>query len=270
MHPSQEAAARSLGLSRFQALRRVILPQAIRRVIPPLLNDFIGLQKDTALVGTLGVIEAFNQSQIDSAATFTYGAYLAAAALFVAITIPLARLTDWLIARDRQKRQATGARAHERAQAGRRAQVVRRARGAARDRPRARRPRGRLPDRRLRLGQVDAAALRQPARAGRRGPDLPRRRGDHAARRGRERGAAADRDRLPGLQPLPAHDRAAQRHARAARRAQALARRGGGAGARAARALRARATGATSTRTGSRAASSSASRSCARWRCGRS
>ncbi|HEX3686342.1 MAG TPA: amino acid ABC transporter permease [Gaiellaceae bacterium] len=108
VHPSQEAAARSLGLSRFKALRRVILPQAIRRVIPPLLNDFIGLQKDTALVGTLGVVEAFNQSQIDSAATFTYGAYLAAAALFVAITIPLARLTDWLIARDRQKRQAAG------------------------------------------------------------------------------------------------------------------------------------------------------------------
>ena len=108
VHPSQEAAARSLGLSRFQALRRVILPQAIRRVIPPLLNDFIGLQKDTALVGTLGVIEAFNQSQIDSNATFTYGAYLAAAALFVAITIPLARLTDWLIARDRRRRQAGG------------------------------------------------------------------------------------------------------------------------------------------------------------------
>ncbi len=108
VHPSQEAAARSLGLSRFQALRRVILPQAIRRVIPPLLNDFIGLQKDTALVGTLGVIEAFNQSQIDSNATFTYGAYLAAAVLFVAITIPLARLTDWLIARDRRRRQAAG------------------------------------------------------------------------------------------------------------------------------------------------------------------
>jgi polar amino acid transport system permease protein len=109
VHPSQEAAARSLGLSRFHALRHVILPQAIRRVIPPLLNDFIGLQKDTALVGTLGVIEAFNQSQIDSNATFTYGAYLAAAVLFVAITIPLARLTDWLIARDRRRRQATGA-----------------------------------------------------------------------------------------------------------------------------------------------------------------
>jgi polar amino acid transport system permease protein len=108
IHPSQEAAARSLGLSRFQALRRVILPQAIRRVIPPLLNDFIGLQKDTALVGVLGVVEAFNQTQIDSSATFTYGAYLSAAALFVAITIPLARFTDWLIARDRRRRQAAG------------------------------------------------------------------------------------------------------------------------------------------------------------------
>jgi polar amino acid transport system permease protein len=108
VHPSQEAAARSLGLSRFQALRRVILPQAIRRVIPPLLNDFIGLQKDTALVGTLGVIEAFNQSQIDTNTTFTYGSYLAAASLFVALTIPLARLTDWLIARDRRRRQASG------------------------------------------------------------------------------------------------------------------------------------------------------------------
>jgi polar amino acid transport system permease protein len=108
VHPSQEAAARSLGLSRFQALHRVILPQAIRRVIPPLLNDFIGLQKDTALAGTLGVIEAFNQSQIDTNATFTYGSYLAAAALFVALTIPMARLTDWLIARDRRRRQAAG------------------------------------------------------------------------------------------------------------------------------------------------------------------
>ena len=109
VHPSQEAAARSLGLTRFQALRRVVLPQAVRRVIPPLLNDFIGLQKDTALVGTLGVIEAFNQSQIDTNATFTYGAYISAAVLFVAITIPLARFTDWLIARDRRKRQAGGA-----------------------------------------------------------------------------------------------------------------------------------------------------------------
>ena len=108
VHPSQEAAARSLGLSRGQTLRRVILPQAVRRVIPPLLNDFIGLQKDTALVGTLGAIEAFNQSQIDANATFNYTPYLAAATLFVAITIPLARFTDWLILRDRRRRQAAG------------------------------------------------------------------------------------------------------------------------------------------------------------------
>jgi polar amino acid transport system permease protein len=106
IHPSQEAAARSLGLTRWQALSRVILPQAVRRVIPPLLNDFIGLQKDTALVGTLGAVEAFQQSQIDANATFNYTAFLAAALLFVAITIPLARFTDWLILRDRRRRHA--------------------------------------------------------------------------------------------------------------------------------------------------------------------
>ena len=108
VHPSQEAAARSLGLTRMQGLRYVIVPQAVRRVIPPLLNDFIGLQKDTALVGFLGAIEAFNQSQIDAAATFNYTPYLAAAVLFVAITIPLARFTDWLILRDRRRREQSG------------------------------------------------------------------------------------------------------------------------------------------------------------------
>ena len=106
VHPSQAAAARSLGLSHGQSLRYVVLPQAVRRVIPPLLNDFIGLQKDTALVGTLGVVEAFRQSQIDQAATFNGTYYLVAATLFVAITIPLARFTDWLVARDRRRQQA--------------------------------------------------------------------------------------------------------------------------------------------------------------------
>jgi polar amino acid transport system permease protein len=106
VHPSQEAAARSLGLTRLQTMRHVVLPQAVRRVIPPLLNDFIGLQKDTALVGTLGAIEAFNQASIDTNATFNYTSYLCAAVLFVAITIPLARFTDWLAARDRRRRQA--------------------------------------------------------------------------------------------------------------------------------------------------------------------
>src|SRR5204862_7697083 len=111
VHPSQEAAARSLGLTRWAATRHVILPQAVRRVIPPLLNDFIGLQKDTALVGVLGAIEAFNQAQIDTNATFNYTPYLAAAVLFVAITIPPARFTDWLLLRARRRGQATGARA---------------------------------------------------------------------------------------------------------------------------------------------------------------
>jgi polar amino acid transport system permease protein len=106
VHPSQDAAARSLGLTRGQSLRHVVLPQAVRRVIPPLLNDFIGLQKDTALVGALGVVEAFRQTQIDQAATFNGTYYLVAATLFLAITIPLARFTDWLVARDRRRQQA--------------------------------------------------------------------------------------------------------------------------------------------------------------------
>jgi polar amino acid transport system permease protein len=108
VHPSQEAAARSLGLSRWQTTRSVILPQAVRRVIPPLLNDFIGLQKDTALVAIVGSVEAFNQSQIDANATFKMTSFLGAGVLFVAITIPLARFTDWLVERDRRKRQAGG------------------------------------------------------------------------------------------------------------------------------------------------------------------
>ena len=106
VHPSQEAAARSLGLTRGQALRYVILPQAVRRVVPPLLNDFIGLQKDTALVSVLGVVETLQQSQIDEAASFNGTYYLVAATLFVAVTIPLARLTNWLLARDRRRQQA--------------------------------------------------------------------------------------------------------------------------------------------------------------------
>ena len=76
VHPSQDAAARSLGLTHGQALRYVVVPQAVRRVIPPLLNDFIGLQKDTALVALLGVVEAFRQSQIDASGNFNYTPYI--------------------------------------------------------------------------------------------------------------------------------------------------------------------------------------------------
>jgi polar amino acid transport system permease protein len=108
IHPSQEAAARSLGLTRMQALRFVILPQAVRRVIPPLLNDFIGLQKDTALVSVLGSVDALQSANINSAADFNYTPYLIAAFFFVIITIPLARFTDWLILRERRRRQVGG------------------------------------------------------------------------------------------------------------------------------------------------------------------
>ena len=110
VHPSQDAAARSLGLTHGQSLRHVVLPQAVRRVIPPLLNDFIGLQKDTALVGILGSVEAFKQSQIEVSADFNFTYYLVAATLFVAITIPLARFTDWLVARGRRRELAAGGR----------------------------------------------------------------------------------------------------------------------------------------------------------------
>ena len=109
VHPSQEAAARSLGLSRAQSLRFVILPQAVRRVVPPLLNDFIGLQKDSALVALIGPVEAFRQSQLEVAASFNYTPYLATALLFVLLTIPLARFTDWLVARGRRRQLAGGA-----------------------------------------------------------------------------------------------------------------------------------------------------------------
>jgi polar amino acid transport system permease protein len=107
IHPSQSAAARSLGLSRLQSLRYVVLPQAVRRVIPPLLNDFIGLQKDTVLVSYIGVVEIFRQSYIKQAGSFNFTPYLATALVFLIVTIPLARLTDWLISRDK-RRQAVG------------------------------------------------------------------------------------------------------------------------------------------------------------------
>lgn len=106
VHPSQSAAARSLGLTHLQTLRFVVVPQAVRRVIPPLLNDFIGLTKDTALVGLLGVVEAFRQSQIEVAASFNYTPYIATALIFIALTIPMARFTDWLVARDKRRQQA--------------------------------------------------------------------------------------------------------------------------------------------------------------------
>ena len=106
IHPSQTAAALSLGLTRAQSTRFVVLPQAIRRVIPPLLNDFIALQKDVALVSILGPLEAFRVAQITAASTFNYTPLLAAAVLYLAVTIPMARIVDRMSARDRLLRGA--------------------------------------------------------------------------------------------------------------------------------------------------------------------
>ena len=101
VHESQRAAARSLGLTSGQSMRFVVLPQAVRRVVPPLLNDFIALQKETALVGLIGPIDAARQAGIYSSRTFNFTSYLAAAILFLAITIPLTRFADWLTSRRR-------------------------------------------------------------------------------------------------------------------------------------------------------------------------
>lgn len=109
VHPSQDAAARSLGLTRAQSLRHVVLPQAVRRVIPPLLNDFIGLQKDTVLVSFIGVVEIFRTAQIKQMGSFNFTPYVAVALVFIVVTFPLARVVDWLVARDRS-RSAAGAR----------------------------------------------------------------------------------------------------------------------------------------------------------------
>ena len=94
VHPSQVAAARSLGLSRWQSMRHVVLPQAIRRVIPPLLNDFIGLQKDSALVAFLGVIEGLQQATIIQQGDFNFTPFVALALVYIVITIPQARVVD--------------------------------------------------------------------------------------------------------------------------------------------------------------------------------
>jgi polar amino acid transport system permease protein len=109
VHASQRAAARSLGLSNAQALRYVVLPQAIRRVIPPTLSGFVALQKETALISVLGPLEATRQAQIYASLNFNYTSYLAAGLIFIAVTIPLARFTDYLLARGAERQTVGGA-----------------------------------------------------------------------------------------------------------------------------------------------------------------
>ncbi|MFC8074243.1 amino acid ABC transporter permease [Streptomyces sp. NPDC057307] len=106
VHASQRAAARSLGLSSGQALRFVVLPQAVRRVVPPLLNDLVSLQKDTGLVSIAGAVDAVYAAQIIAGKDFNYTPYVVAGLVFVALTIPMTRFTDWVTARmDRRRAQ---------------------------------------------------------------------------------------------------------------------------------------------------------------------
>jgi polar amino acid transport system permease protein len=109
VHPSQRMAARSLGLSYGQSMRYVVLPQAIRRVIPPLLNDFIGLQKDTAIISVIGVGEAALAAQQYSTNTNNFTGYTVAAVFFIFLTIPLARFTDHIV-QERERRERAQAR----------------------------------------------------------------------------------------------------------------------------------------------------------------
>jgi len=109
IHPSQRAAARSLGLTSGQTMRYVVLPQAIRRVVPPLLNDFVSLLKDTGLVSILGVTDAVRAAQINASRTFNYTPYVVAAILFLLITIPMTRYTDRAIRQRTSAQNSEGA-----------------------------------------------------------------------------------------------------------------------------------------------------------------
>jgi polar amino acid transport system permease protein len=108
VHESQRMAGRSLGLTQVQSLRYVTVPQAIRNVIPALLNGFVSLQKDVALVFVLGIREAVREAQIYNARTFNYTAYVAAAVLFLVASVPMARFADWYTERDRRRKQSMG------------------------------------------------------------------------------------------------------------------------------------------------------------------
>jgi polar amino acid transport system permease protein len=108
IHWSQSAAARSLGLSQGKTMRFVVLPQAVRRVVPPLMNDFIGLQKDTAFIGIIGVLDGFRRAQIYAGSKFNLTSFTGLALCYVVITFPMTRFTDRLLKRDQDKLRVGG------------------------------------------------------------------------------------------------------------------------------------------------------------------
>ena len=108
VHPSQRMAARSLGLTYGQSMRRVVLPQAVRRVTPPLLNDFVALQKDVGLISVLGAVDAVRAAQIEVARTYDFTPYLVAGLLFILLAVPTVRLADWVTLRAARRQQTGG------------------------------------------------------------------------------------------------------------------------------------------------------------------
>ena len=108
VHPSQRQAARSLGLSHAKTMRLVVVPQAVRKVTPALMNDFVALQKDVGLISILGAVDAVRAAQIETAAFFNFTPYVVAGLLFVLLAIPTIRLTDWYTARVRAREQVGG------------------------------------------------------------------------------------------------------------------------------------------------------------------
>jgi polar amino acid transport system permease protein len=107
VHPSQRAAARSLGLSYAQTMRLVVVPQALRRVTPPLLNDLVALQKDVGLISVLGAVDAVRAAQIQVSRTFDFTPYVVAGLLFVLLAVPTARLADWAAGRAARREQGS-------------------------------------------------------------------------------------------------------------------------------------------------------------------
>jgi polar amino acid transport system permease protein len=107
VHESQRAAARSLGMTSGQTMRSIVLPQALRRVVPPLMNDFISLQKDVALVSLIGPVEILRKAGIEKASYANFTPYVGAALIFLAVTVPLTRTADYLMARQRRRTGAT-------------------------------------------------------------------------------------------------------------------------------------------------------------------
>jgi polar amino acid transport system permease protein len=108
VHPSQRIAARSLGLTHGQSMRLIILPQAVRKVTPALMNDFVAMQKDVGLISVLGAVDAVRAAQIETSHFFNYTPYIVAGLLFVLLALPMIRFTDWYTARLRSREQTGG------------------------------------------------------------------------------------------------------------------------------------------------------------------